>query len=89
MRKDVSDARVYCLTTKCSFTGFKRVIYCSSARNDVRVFISQYWFEDRDEGRLKYNSEIGDFNSARDPPSLCGWTSGCPFDPSFAGTLEV
>ncbi len=50
MRKDASDARVYCLTTKRSFTGFKRVIYCCDARSDMRVFIAKYWFKDRDKG---------------------------------------
>jgi len=64
-------------------------MHSGNARSDVRVFFVEYWFEDREEGRLKYNNEIGAFNLTMDSPSLHGWTSGCPFDPSFAGTLEV
>ena len=55
----------------------------------MRVFISEYWFKDGDEGRLKYNIELLDFNLVKNSPSSREWTSGNPFDSSFVGTLEV
>jgi hypothetical protein len=60
-----------------------------SARGDMEEFISEKWFKDRDKSSLKYDSEIRDFNLARDSPSSHRWTLGCPSDSSSAGMLDI
>jgi hypothetical protein len=60
-----------------------------AAGSDMGVFLTEYWFKDSNEGRLKYSINTCDFNLVKDSPSLHEWTSGSPFRSSFAGMLEV